>query len=323
MAENRPAAYQGEGWQARRPSFREERQAGRFWSPAGVSSEFKALKQVVLFAPHPATPAVIDLNKAQHIGVIDFKRLNAEIQTLASVYSNLGITVHWIDPVRLEHAEREWFYNLFFVRDLFFMTPEGAIISRMGSLVRAGEEKHIAKTLSALGIPILRTITGKGTFEGADALWLRDDLVLIGVGNRTNQAGFNQVAACLAEQSVQVKQVRMPNVIQHLLGMLQIVDRNLAVIRREIFPKKLEEFLLGENIKLIRLQESEDVKRQQAMNFVTVAPRKIVMAAGNPETNGILQNGGIEVLAEVEVPELMKGAGGIACATGILERLIS
>jgi len=107
------------------------------------------------------------------------------------------------------------------------------------------------------------------------------------------------------------------------LGMLQIVDRNLAVIRGEIFPKKLEEFLLGENIKLIRLQESEDVKRQQAMNFVTLASRKIVMAAGNPETKGILQNGGIEVLAEVEVPELMKGAGGIACATGILERLIS
>lgn len=323
MAEIRLAAYQGEGWQARSSSFSEEKKTRRFWSPAGVASEFRELKQIVLFAPDPATPAIVDINQVQHIGIIDFARLNAEILALGKVFECFGIIVHWIDPVRFEQADREWFYNLFFVRDLFFMTPEGVIVSRMGSMVRAGEEKHIAKTLAALGVPILRTITGIGTFEGADALWLRDNLVLIGVGNRTNQAGFDQMAACLAEQSVQVKQVRLPNVIQHLLGMLQIVDRNLAVIRSEIFPRQLEDFLLGENFELIRLQESVEVKQQQAMNFVTIAPRKIVMMAGNPETENNLQNGGIEVLAEVEVPELMKGAGGIACATGILERVVS
>jgi arginine deiminase len=72
--------------------------------------------------------------------------------------------------------------------------------------------------------------------------------------------------------------------------------------------------------KLIELEETKSVRQNQAMNFVTISPRRIVMVAGNPETKRLYEENGIEVAAEVDVSELLKGAGGIGCATGILSR---
>jgi arginine deiminase len=55
------------------------------------------------------------------------------------------------------------------------------------------------------------------------------------------------------------------------------------------------------------------------MNIVVVAPRKIVMIK-NPFTKTLYNNLGLEVMGEISADELLKGAGGIGCATGILER---
>jgi len=51
-----------------------------------------------------------------------------------------------------------------------FMTPDGLILARPVSDVRAGEGRQAARKLVDLGISIVRSISGVGTFEGADAL---------------------------------------------------------------------------------------------------------------------------------------------------------
>ncbi len=56
-----------------------------------------------------------------------------------------------------------------------------------------------------------------------------------------------------------------------------------------------------------------------SLNFVTLGPRRILMAAGNPVTQAFYENAGIACQV-VEVDEILKAAGGIGCATGILER---
>ncbi len=101
------------------------------------------------------------------------------------------------------------------------MTPEGAILARPASTVRAGEERQIARRLANLGIPILRTLTGTATFEGADALWLDERSVLLGRGLRTNDQAIRQISETLAEMSVDVIQVDLPIGTMHLMGILQ------------------------------------------------------------------------------------------------------
>jgi len=316
-----PAAYHGEGWRPRKGSLAQDIASGKFWRKCSVNSEWALLRDVVLYLPDPDTPPVEDVNTIQHLEPINYYLLAKQMEHLVKCYEQLGITVHLIKPVILSDTRpTEYYYNLMYVRDLFFMTPEGAIIARMASMVRAGEEKHIARTLAELEIPIIRTISGTGTFEGANALWARDDLVLIGVGNRTNEEGFRQVKHCLEIQGVKCVKIYLPSQIQHLLGVLQIVDHDLAVIRGRLLSPKIKDYLQGLGFKLLELDETDSVRWRQAMNFVTISPRRIVMVAGNPVIKHIYEDNGIEIAAEVEVSQLLKGAGGIGCATGILNR---
>jgi N-dimethylarginine dimethylaminohydrolase len=56
-----------------------------------------------------------------------------------------------------------------------------------------------------------------------------------------------------------------------------------------------------------------------ALNFVTLGPRHILMACGNPNTQSFYGNMGLRYVT-VRVDELHKAAGGIGCLTGILKR---
>jgi N-dimethylarginine dimethylaminohydrolase len=321
IANSRPAAYHGNGWLPRERTLAEEIAGVQLWNNCSVSSEWQTLKEVILYIPNPGTPPVEDVNSVQHLDEINFWQLASQLKNLAKCYEQFGIKVHFARHVRLSNEPTtEYYYNLMFCRDLFFMTPEGAIVSRMGSQVRAGEEKHAARTLAELGVPLIRTISGGGTFEGADALWISHDLVAIGVGKRTNESGFRQVQQSLEVQGVKCMKVSLPPQIQHLLGVLQIVDRDLAVVRGQLLAPEVKIYLQQVGFQLIELEETKSVRQNQAMNFVTVSPRRIVMVAGNPETKLLYENHKIDVAAEVDVSELLKGAGGIGCATGILSR---
>lgn len=199
------------------------------------------------------------------------------------------------------------------------MTPAGALLARPASTVRAGEERWLARRLAALGIPILRTLTGTATFEGADALWLDPQTVLIGRGLRTNAEGLRQVSAALAEIGVQAIPVDLPVGAMHLMGILRILDGDLALA----WPYRLGwvamEALQARGFEVLLIPDETEATQGGALNFVTLGPRKILMAAGNPQTQAFLQSQGIQSQT-VEIRELLKAAGGIGCLTGIVER---
>jgi len=56
-----------------------------------------------------------------------------------------------------------------------------------------------------------------------------------------------------------------------------------------------------------------------ALNFVTLGPRRILLAAGNAVTEAFYEEAGI-TCHTVEIDELLNAAGGMGCLTGILER---
>jgi len=174
--------------------------------------------------------------------------------------------------------------------------------------------------LAGLDVPVLRTVSDDGTVEGADALWVRPDLVLVGTGNRTNASGLRQLAEVLAPSGVYVVGVPLPSRVQHLLGVLQLVDRDLAVVRGELLGPEARAVLSGAGVGLIELPETPEVGHAQAMNFVTLAPRRILLADDVPGTRRLLERAGVEAAGTVRVAELRKAAGGLAYATGILAR---
>jgi len=207
-----------------------------------------------------------------------------------------------------------------FARDLFLMTPSGAIVSRMFSPVRRDETRFAEDTLKAHSIPIKKVIGGAGTFEGADALWVNEKLVVVGVGGRTNIAGFLQVKEALKEDGIECIGLSAPRNVLHLLGSIQFVDKALVLIRGELVDPEVIQLLRDKKIKTITIHESDEVIEKHAMNIVVIAPRKIVMPAGCPKTRKIYKDSGIEIIAEVNVTQYCNAGGGLACATQIIAR---
>jgi N-dimethylarginine dimethylaminohydrolase len=206
-----------------------------------------------------------------------------------------------------------------FMADVFVMTPEGAIVARPASQVRAGEERVAARRLSDIGVPILRSINNRGTFEGADLMWLDPQTAIVGRGLRTNDDGASQIEQLLTSMGIRMIKVDLPFGSMHLMGMLRIVDRNLAIVWPSRFVHRGVDALRERGFHVAMLPENEEIRRGAAFNFVTIAPRTIVMAAGNPRTQAWFEQHGITCVT-TPVDELAKAAGAIGCLTGIVAR---
>ncbi len=305
------AAYGGDGWSARETRHRDE--IGGVWANCGIDSETAPLRSVLLHRPGRELAASVDFDAVQMLAPLDLTRAQAEHDGIADAYRQAGVTVHLVEP---EGAASP---NQMFVADLIFMTPEGAILARPASTVRAGEERQVARRVADLGMPILRSLRGRATFEGADALWVTPRRVLIGRGLRTNCEGAEQVAAALREMDVEATVVDMPFGTMHLMGMLRFADRDLAIAWPRRTPFAAVETLRACGYKVAFLPQEDEASQNRAFNFVTLGPRKILMVAGNPDTQAFYEALGIECVA-VAAGELAKAAGAIGCLSGVLHR---
>jgi N-dimethylarginine dimethylaminohydrolase len=305
------SAYGGEGWSPRNQSLAAE--LGGVWGPCGIDSEWRSLRGVLLHRPGTELEASSSPNDVQMLAPIDVARAGEEHDAMAQAYRDAGVAVHSVEPAGTPRP------NQMFCADLLFLTPEGAILARPASTVRAGEEREVARRLADLGIPILRSISGRGTFEGADAAWLDAETVAVGRGLRTNQHGIDQIAEVLADMQVQVIAADMPFGTMHLMGMLRIVDRDLAVAWPRRTPHAVVTACRDRGMQVIFLPEVDDYQMNRAVNFVTLGPRRILLEDGYTKVQEFYERHGIECVT-VAASELVKAAGGFGCLTGVLER---
>lgn len=305
------SAYGGQGWSPRTDSLGQE--LGRIWGACGVATEWSPLKTVLLHRPGPELENIADPDVVQMLAQPDFDRARQQHEAMVRAYREAGVTVHYVEPPETPPP------NQMFVADLMFMTPEGAIVGRPASTVRAGEERFVARRLADLGVPILRTIRGHGTFEGADAAWIDPQTVLLATGLRTNSEGAAQVSSLLREMGIEVIQVGLPYGAMHLMGTLRFAARDLALAWPGRVPYAAVEALRRRGYIVLFLPDDRAAMQSAAFNFVTLGPRRILMPAGNPTTEAFYREAGLHCIT-VEVDELIKAAGAIGCMTGIVAR---
>ncbi len=309
----RHASYGGAGWRERSASHLDDVRGGRLWRRCGFGSETERLREVLISWPGDTLARIDDPSAELMLERVELDAIRAQTEGLRALYESLGVEVHLSRP---EQAPPP---NFLFMRDLFFMTGEGAVVARPAAPQRAGEARFAAEALARIGVPIVATVRGRGLFEGADALWVDTKTVLVGVGRRTNDAALRQISSILADVGVETEAIPLPQGVQHLLGVVNFVAEDLAVVRASKAPGELHTFLEGRGIEALLLAPSHEVDRLGAMNFVTIAAHAIVMPADCPETRAIYRNHGIEC-HEVDVSEYLKAAGGPGCLTGILRR---
>ena len=242
--------------------------------------------------------------------------------------------------------------NLYFTRDPFASIGYGVSLHRMYSVTRCRETIY--------GDFIMRfhpDYTGKVPFyydrsdpfhiEGGDILNLREDLLAIGLSQRTSPEGIELLARRLfqdetcAVQRILVLDIPNMRAFMHLDTVFTQVDRDKFTIHPDILSSLriyelrrsgkemlarelsapledvLREALSLENVTLIRCGGKDNIAsaREQwndGSNTLCIAPGKVVVYNRNYVTNEILRSYGLEVF-EMPSSELARGRGGPRC----------
>ena len=306
------AAYGGENWSPRDNAHHQE--LDRIWAGCGIDSEWRELKSVLLHCPDEELMAAQDDPDAiQMLAPVDVDRAREEHSAMVEAYRAQGVDVFFVDP------EQPCQPNLMFCADLFVMTPQGAILARPASTVRAGEERQVARRLADLGIPILKTLTGTATFEGADLMWIDEKTAMISRGPRTNATAIAQIRSLLVELEIELFEVDIPYGTMHFMGMLRIADRNLAIGWPRRTPHYAVNVLRERGYEVAFPPFEDDQTSHRGINFVTLGPRRILMVDGLPEIQSFYEGLGIECLT-TPTDELSRAAGNVGCLSGILQR---
>ena len=177
-----------------------------------------------------------------------------------------------------------------------------AIVTRPGAFSRAGEVESIAATLSRLCQEI-HSIREPGTLDGGDVCEAEDHF-FIGISERTNEAGANQLAKLLASDGytssfVDIRDVK--NVLHLKSGLAYLGDNRLVVI------DALADHNEFRNHELVRVTAGEEY----AANCVRVNDR-VLVAAGYPGFETTLRELGYQTIG-LEMTEFQKMDGGLSC----------
>jgi N-dimethylarginine dimethylaminohydrolase len=239
-----------------------------------------------------------------------------EHRRFVDLLRRLGSTVHVADPV-------DGLVDAVYMHDPLIMTPHGAIVLRMAKPIRAAEPAHARRDLERLGVPVLGELTAPAVADGGDKVWLDARTLLVGHGYRTNAAAIAQIRALLAPHGVDVLAFDLPHFrgpaeVLHLMSVLSPVAPDLAVVYEPLTPVRLLELLRERGISWLRVGDTEVLT--QGANILAVAPRVVVLAAGNPEIESRLRGVGVEVHPFDGANLAVKGDGGPTCLTAPLLR---
>jgi dimethylargininase len=269
------------------------------------------LRRVLVKCPDEAF-AVDDPARWNYTGRPDLNEARREHDALVEILAAAGAEV-------IEHPEPQpGRADAIFVFDPVLVTDRGAVILRMGKELRRGEEAAMARRLQEIGVPILATLEGEATSEGGDLLWLDPRTLAVGQGFRTNAEGLRQLREILAGLGVEVLPVELPyftgpEACLHLLSLISLVDRDLAVLYPPLLPVPFWRTLRDRGFRLVEVPAEEFPT--MAPNVLALAPGKCLMLEGNPVTRRRLEQAGCEVLTYRGQEISLKAEGGPTCLT--------
>ena len=225
------------------------------------------------------------------------------------------------DVIALPDAEGLGLDSLY-VRDSLIVTPKGLVAASMGKPARAVEPSRNAGLLEAHGFALAGRIEAPGKIEGGDLVWLDRNTLLAGIGYRTNLEGAAQLAAIgagtFAVETFDLPHHKGRGDVFHLMSVLSPVDRDLAVVHLPLMPVRLVEFLEARGFGFVEVPDAEFAT--MGCNVLAVAPREVIVVAGNPQTARRLEAAGCRVHV-IEAGEICrKGEGGPTCLTRPLTR---
>ncbi|CAN5332739.1 dimethylarginine dimethylaminohydrolase family protein [soil metagenome] len=209
-----------------------------------------------------------------------------------------------------------------YAHDALIVTPRGLVRPNMGKAARRGEPRVNAAHLESLGFPVAGDITGDGSIEGGDLVWIDRNTLLAGIGYRTNVEGVAQLRR-LAGADVEILTFDLPHYkgrsdVFHLMSVLSPLAGDLAAVYLPLMPVRLVQFLQSRGIAFVEIPDTEFPT--MGCNILALGPCHAMMVSGNPETERRLDAAGVELEVFKGDEICRKGEGGPTCMTRPLVR---
>jgi len=237
-------------------------------------------------------------------------------------------------------------YNLYFTRDASFAISRSVVIAKMASTVRHRESIIMEAIFSMSDIfdtstvnPSAFTLASNATIEGGDVLVVRDDVLLIGNGARTNTHGIDFILSRLQLNSDARKKYILvqelpykPESFIHLDMVFTLLDADKCMVYDPIIIQpnryqtvqitiangRVEEIKTVDNLLVALKKLGMDLKpvycggttdrwvqeREQwhsGANFVAIGPGKVIGYARNVHTIEEMNKNGFEVIRAKDV----------------------
>lgn len=225
------------------------------------------------------------------LGAPDHGRALEQFAAYVAALEACGLQVQILSPL-------PEFPDAHFVEDTAVITAKVAVISRPGAESRRGEEQHMQPFLEEHGS--LARIEPPGTLDGGDILMVGNHF-LVGVSERTNQAGARQLGAILTAHGHTWEEVPVGAGLHLKSSVNQVGAGRLLVTSDFADQPALQKF------DRVVVPDEE----AYACNTLLVNGR-LLMPRGYPRTREMLEKEGLPLFT-LDTSEFCKMDGGLTC----------
>lgn len=192
-----------------------------------------------------------------------------------------------------------------FVEDTALVLGDVAVVARPGAPSRLGEIGPVAAFLGE-HFPI-ENIVEPATLDGGDVM-LAGHKVYVGVSERTNRAGVEQLDRIAARQGLDLVAVPVSGLL-HLKSAVLPIDNHTVVVTQDA----VDESLL-DGLRIVPLLEYE----HGLFSALPLANGRVLVADSAPDTVSIVAELGVDV-QPLDISEILVADGGLTCMSILLD----
>lgn len=233
---------------------------------------------------------------------ISFKEEHAE---LVSTLEKAGVHVVRTSAFPRKTSDGK---TALFTRDPAFVLNDELIIGKLNKEGRRYESDGMKRVGDAHDIVDLTDNKKDAFIEGGDIIYLGNNVVIVGIGQRTNEKGFEQLTQLFPNyEFIGVKHNDL-----HLDVLFTVLSSNKVLADITRLPEEFIKWI--ENMGYLVIPGDPDEQISLGCNVLTLEENTVVAVAENTVTNERLKHNGVNVI-EVSMPNVIKKGGGPRCLT--------
>jgi len=237
-------------------------------------------------------PRIKDGITSSNLGKPDYTKALEQHSKYVEALQQLGLEVKILD-------KDDKYPDSTFIEDVALCTPLCVVLANPGAESRRGEIDSMRQVFEEY-YNTIEKISQPGTLEAGDVM-IVDNHFYIGVSNRTNIEGADQLISILEKHKMTGSKVPLGKMLHLKSGVSYLENNNMLVCGEFTTTKEFTRF------NRIKIDEDESY----AANSLWINGR-VLVPAGYPKTREKIEKAGYETII-LDVSEFRKVDGGLSC----------